>query len=140
MKFRKIDSQSYVVSIEPGEKVIEQLNLFLEKERVTNASFIAIGAADECELAHFSVATKKYTNMVFKGQHEIANITGNIFLCDGKPVVHAHITIGDDTFNAHAGHLVEARVCGACEILLKKLDSKVAKRHSRGIGLKLLDL
>ena len=140
MKYKKIDAQSYVVSVEPGERIVEQLNVFLEKESIMNASFIAIGATDECELAHFSVATRKYTSKTFKGQHEIANITGNVFLCDRKPVVHAHITIGDDTFNAHAGHLVEARVCGACEILLKKLDSRVEKKLSEKIGLKLLEL
>ncbi|MDO8480251.1 MAG: DNA-binding protein [Nanoarchaeota archaeon] len=140
MNFKKIDPQSYVVSIEPGEKIIEQLNLFLEKEKITNASFIAIGATDECELAQYTVSKQKYFKKTVTGQHEITNITGNVFLFDGKPLIHAHITISDESFNAYGGHLVEARVCGACEILLKKLDSKIGKKHSEKIGLKLLDL
>lgn len=140
MKYKKIDKQTYVISLAPGEEIIERLTAFLEQEGIVNAYFSGIGAVKKAELAHYRVDNKKYSAKVFEEPLEVANLTGNAFLFEGKPLVHAHATLANYRFETLAGHLVQGVISAACEILLVKLDSQLQKKHSAGIGLKLLAL
>jgi len=139
MNFRK-EKSNYVVSVEPGEEIISALTSFAVMEKISNASFVAIGAVDKAELAHYRVDTQKYSSKEFSGAYEIANLTGNIFLFEGKPLVHAHITLGDEHFHTFSGHLVNARVSAACEVMLTDFSMKIAKKVNEKIGLKMIDL
>ena len=139
MKFKKV-GERYIISIATGEKVMEKIGEFCERERINNASFAGIGAVNRIELAHYDVGTKKYTSKVYNEAYEVSNITGNVFLFENVPLVHAHITLGDNKFNTLSGHLVECTISVACELVLTVLESDVSKEHSEEIGLKLLKL
>jgi len=140
MKYKNVDKNTFVISLAPGEEIIAQLNFFLEQESINNCYFIGIGALKKAELAHYRVDTKKYSSKVFEEAMELTNMTGNAFLHDGKPLVHAHVTLADDGFATIGGHLVSGVISAACEILLKKLDSKFQKKHSHVVGLKILNI
>ena len=140
MKYKKIDQRTYVISLAPGEEIIAALDAFLAQERIDNAYFSGIGAVNKAELAHYRVDDKKYSSKVFEEPLEVANLTGNAFLFEGKPLVHAHITLANDRFDILAGHLVNAVISAACEIVLVKLDSQLQKKYSQDIGLKLLSI
>ena len=140
MKYKKIDAYNYVILMAPDEEVVEQLNNFLEQESIDNACFSGIGALKKAELAHYRVDTRKYSSRVFEEPLELANLSGNAFLFEGKPLVHAHATVADANFTTLAGHLVSGVISSTAEILVKKLDAKLTKKHSPAIGLKLLDL
>lgn len=140
MQYKKVDEQTYVISLGPGEEIIEKLNEFLEQERIVNAYFSGIGAVKQAELAHYRVDYQKYSSQVFEEPMEVANLTGNAFLFEGKPLVHAHAILGSERFEAAAGHLVKGVISGACEIVLVKMNSELQKQHSPEIGLKLLSI
>jgi len=140
MKYKKIDQRTYVISLAPGEEIIETLDAFLAREKIDNAYFSGIGAVSKAELAHYRVDNKKYSSKVFQEPLEVANLTGNAFLFEGKPLVHAHVTLANDRFETLAGHLVNGVISAACEIVLVKLDSQLQKKYSHEIGLKLLDI
>jgi predicted DNA-binding protein with PD1-like motif len=107
MKYEKIDEQTYVISLAPGDEIIEKLDEFLAQERIVNAYFSGIGAVKQAELAHFRVDNRKYSSRVFAEPMEVANLTGNAFLFEGKPLVHAHATLAGERFETAAGHLVK---------------------------------
>jgi len=138
MKYKKVDENTMVMSLAPGDEIIEKINLVLEQENIKNAFFWGIGALNMAELAHYSVHNKKYSSKVFEEPLELANMTGNAFLFEGKPLVHAHVTLANDRFETIAGHLVKGVISAACEILLSKLNSTLQKKHSSQIGLNLL--
>lgn len=140
MQFKKIDPITYVIALAPGEEIMEQINTFLVNEKIDNAYFSGIGAVQKAELAHFRVDTKKYSSRQFDEPLEITNITGNAYLFEGKPLVHAHATLSDDGFATYGGHLVSAVISAACEITLVKLNTSLKKRVYEDVGLKLLDL
>lgn len=140
MKYKKGDPGTFVISLAPGEEIIERLNDFLMQENIGNAYFLGIGALKKAELAHYRVDNKKYSSKIFEEPLELANMTGNVFLYDGKPMVHAHVTLGNDKFESFSGHLVSGIISAACEIVLKKLNSEFEKKHSHVIGLKLLSI
>lgn len=140
MKYKKIDHQTYVISLAPSDEIIAKLNLFLTQEKIDNAYFFGIGALKSVELAHYRVDTKKYSAKSFNEPMEITNLTGNVFLYDNQPLVHAHVTLGKESFETIGGHLVNGVVAAACEIILVKLPSELKKRESPQIGLKILDM
>jgi uncharacterized protein len=140
MKYKKIDSSTVVISLAPGDEIIDRMNAFFEIEKIGNARFFGIGAVNKAELAHFRVDNKKYSSRIFEEPMEIANLTGNVFLFEGKPLVHAHATLANDRFETFAGHLVSGVISAACEIILVRLESNLQKSLNVEIGLKLLDL
>ena len=140
MKYKMVDEHIYVISLAPGEEIIDKINTFLEQEKIDNAYFFGIGALKKAELAHFRVDTRNYSSKVFEEPLELANLTGNAFLHEGKPLVHAHVTLANDRFETIAGHLVSGVISAAGEILVRKLNSKIGKKHSPVIGLKLLNM
>ena len=114
------------------------LTQFAEKSKIMNAAFVGIGAVDKAELAHYRVDTKVYSSHIFSEPLEISQLTGNIFLFENKPLVHAHITLGDVRFHTYSGHLKKAIVSAACEITLWTLDTQLSKEMNPQIGLTLL--
>lgn len=140
MKYLKTNDATYVITMEPGDEVMAKLDEFLALEGIENMVLSGIGAFSGAELGVYNVANKEYLTREFGGPLEVANLTGNAFLCDGKPLVHVHATLSNDKFEAIAGHLVRGVVSAACEIVLTKLDSRLEKKYSEEIGLKLLSI
>ncbi len=140
MNYRKVSDDKYVISIAPGEEIIEQLNAFLAKESIINAYFFGIGAVRSLELGHYKVSNKKYSSRKIDEPLEISNLIGNVFLFEGKPLIHVHITVANDKFETFSGHMAKAVVSAACEIVLMKLDSDIKRKYSEEIGLNLLDI
>jgi uncharacterized protein len=140
MQYKKVDPNTYVICLAPGEEIIEKINEFLGLEGIVNAYFSGIGAVKSAELAHYRVDNKKYSSKVFEEPLEIANLTGNAFLYESKPLVHAHATLGNDRFETLSGHLVKGYISAACEIVLVNLGSEIQKKDNDEIGLKLLSI
>ncbi|MGE5343527.1 MAG: PPC domain-containing DNA-binding protein [Candidatus Omnitrophota bacterium] len=140
MTYKKINESTYVISLSPGDEIIDHIARFLDQENISNAYFSGIGAVKKIELAHYRVDNRKYSSRIFDEPMEIANITGNAFTFDGKPLVHAHATVANDRFETFSGHLVTGIISAACEIVLIKLESELTKRYHEEIGLKLLTI
>lgn len=139
MRYRKIQS-TYVIRLEKGEKVIERLLEFCEKEKVRAGFFNGLGAVCEAELGHYDLGEKEYSSKKLSGQYEIASFHGNISEMSGKSYVHAHIVVGDSEFISWSGHLKEAVVGATSEIFLTKLDTVIRRKKEEETGLNLLDI
>lgn len=140
MYYSKISEEKFLIRLKLGEKAHESLMKFCQKMKINNGSLSAIGSIEDPILAHYRVNTKKYSEKQFKGIFEVASMTGNIGLFEGKPLIHLHVVISDESMKAFAGHLVEAIVSATLEIVLVKFDTKLTKSISSEIGLKLYDL
>lgn len=55
-------------------------------------------------------------------------------------MLHLHIVLGDEKFQAYGGHLKNAVVSATCEIAIFELDSKIKRKYDDEIGLNLLDI
>ncbi|MEX0649515.1 MAG: PPC domain-containing DNA-binding protein [Candidatus Andersenbacteria bacterium] len=140
MKHRKIGS-SYVVSIERGDEIVASLRDLCEKEGITLASVSGIGAAQQIELGYYNVEQRQYSTRTFEAEHEITALVGSVTAMNSEVYLHLHMTIGDKTFTAYAGHLVKATVSGACEIIIHAIDGTVDRYKDEDVtGLNLLKL
>lgn len=102
--------------------------------------FIGIGALEKAELAHYSVANKKYSSKSFNRPLELTSLCGNVCFSEGKIIVHSHATLADNHFKTIAGHLVEGKVSGTCEIIFFPFNKKIQKVYDKITGLKLMKL
>ena len=133
-----LDNKRYIVVLSRGEKVIETLTEFCKDKNIEGGFFTGLGAVEDPTLAHYSVPTKKYSKQTLRGAFELTNITGSIGF-EKEIIVHAHVTLSDETMEAYGGHLVETIVGGTVEIIIFP-TKKLTKKLDTTTGLKLFSL
>jgi predicted DNA-binding protein with PD1-like motif len=139
MKYFVLGS-NYVVRLDAGEKIIETLISLCERDGIGAGFFNGLGAVGEAELGHFDPASNDYAWVKLSGPYEIVALYGNITIVDGKPFIHAHAALGDNTFALRGGHLKEAVVSVTCEVTLTRFRDDIGRTTDATTGLSLLDL
>lgn len=130
----------YLVRLLKGEEIISSLTSLAEKERIQSGFLFGLGAVANPKLGYFDLQAKEYRSRTFEGDYEIVNLVGNIASLDGKPFIHAHMTISDAECKAFGGHLFSAQVYATGEITIIDFGLPIARRLDEQVGLKLLDL
>ena len=139
MKYQQFP-QGYVMRLDPGEEIVEQLTALVERENVQLGSVSALGAADDVTIGIFKTQEKKYYSQRYQGDYEISALVGNVTRMGGKPYLHLHITIGNPvTGEVHAGHLTSAVISATLELFLQVWDGDVDRRFSDTVGLNLFE-
>ncbi len=139
MKFRKLEDR-YFVYVEKNESVVDVLTNFCIDHNIANGKISGIGAIKEIELGAYDPDEKVYTRKVYADSHELVSCQGNITLLDGKPFIHAHITIGDHHFNIMGGHLFAAKVAAVGEFVILPLDGDIKREFNDDVGLATWDM
>ncbi len=130
----------YFVRLIRGEEVIASLTSLAEKEKIQSGFLFGLGAVANPKLGYFDLNTKEYQSEIFEGEFEIVNLTGNISHLNGKPFIHAHITVSDEDCRAFGGHLFSAQIHATGEIAIIDFGIPLSRKLDQEIGLKLLDL
>jgi predicted DNA-binding protein with PD1-like motif len=139
MKSLKIGNK-YFVRIDKGEEVVASLQQFCNNNGVKLGSVIGLGAADRATIGLFNTITKEYHNKELVGEYEITNLTGNITTKDGEIYLHLHITLGDEDYNAHGGHLNECWISGTCELVIDAAEGEIGRAFDEYSGLNIWNL
>ena len=143
MKHKLIEQQpkTFVLIFETGDELASGLEKFAAEQKLSAASFKAVGGLSSVRLAWFSWETKKYEpSVVLDEQLELLSLIGDVALKEGKPSVHAHAVIGKRDGSAHGGHLLEAHVRPTCEVVLTESPVHLRKEFDPESGLALIKL
>jgi predicted DNA-binding protein with PD1-like motif len=121
-----------------GEKVImgkfsyesdisEELQKICIENNIRTGAINGVGAVKKAVIGYFDQAAKKYINIELKDESgstelEIISLIGNISIRDGKPFVHAHITLSDRSGKAYGGHLMPGTLAFAFEYVIQVLN------------------
>jgi uncharacterized protein len=141
MNFRKIDEspKTFILVFQTGDELAEGLLRFAREQRLSAASFKAVGALSSVRLGWFSWESKRYEpSVTLDEQVELLSLIGDVALKDGEPVVHAHAVIGRKDGTAHGGHLLNARIRPTCEVVLTESPAKLQKFIDPDSGLALI--
>jgi len=145
MKVILQDKNKYVLKVSVGEDVILELKTFCHDQGIQAASFFAIGAAKEINIAWFDVNKKEYVQKEIQQELEIISLLGNVAVGNGLPalvegevIVHAHGSFSDKDMQVMAGHVNKLIVGAACEIVLEKFEGKIEKAYDDETGLNLM--
>lgn len=142
MNFRKIDDspKTFILVFRTGDELAEGLLGFAQDQKLTAASFKAVGAFSSVQLAWFSWVSKRYEpSVTLDEQVELLSLIGDVALKDGQPVVHAHAVIGKKDGTAHGGHLLNARIRPTCEVVLTESPAHLQKFIDPESGLAVID-
>jgi uncharacterized protein len=141
MNFRKIDEspKTFILVFKTGDELADGLLQFAKDQKLSAASFKAVGALSSVRLGWFSWETKRYEpSVTLDEQVELLSLIGDVALKDGEPVVHAHAVIGKKDGTAHGGHLLKARVRPTCEVVLTESPASLQKFLDPESGLALI--
>ena len=130
--------EPFLLVLKKGAPIKEAIIEELSKKDIESASFSAIGAIENPEIAYYNLETKKFESTTYLGIYEVASLDGNLVEQDGKPFIHAHIVIGDRIHGARAGHLMGGSVGVTLEALVTPLEQKWERVKDSTTGLGLL--
>jgi len=131
--------RSWLVILASGDEAKTSLLEFARRERVTAASFYAVGAFERAELAYFEWNTKTYKPIAVDQQTEVVSLIGNIVRDDKDAyMVHAHATLGLADGTTRGGHLNEGHVRPTLEITILELPADVRRRMDADVGIPLI--
>lgn len=136
MEYRKFD-HTYIVRMDPGEEILEQVKVLALQEGIRLASVQALGAVNDFTVGVFKTDEKKYYANSFQGSYEIVSLTGTINTMDGQFYCHLHMSAGDDKGQVVGGHLNRAVVSATCEMVITAIDGSVDRAFSEEVGLNL---
>ena len=129
-----------MIKLDKGDEIIESLKQICKAENIELASLTGIGASDDLKMGSLDLETGIYISRTFTGMLEITSLQGNVTMLDGEPFPHIHITIGDEDYNAYAGHLLEANINVTCEIVLEIIDDEITRSLDEELNAKTWDL
>ena len=138
MEYRKFDN-TYIVRMDPGEEILEQVKVLALREHIQLASIQALGAVNDFTVGVFKTDEKKYYANSFQGSYEIVSLTGTINTMDGEFYCHLHMSAGNDQGHVVGGHLNRAVISATCEMVIHIIDGRVDRSFSDEIGLNLFD-
>jgi predicted DNA-binding protein with PD1-like motif len=137
----KFDGFNWLVRLESGERLMENLLDVVRRENITGAWLSGLGAARWVELGFYDLGAKRYKWQKIDKLLEITSLQGNISWDGNEPVAHVHGVFSDETMAAYGGHVKDLGVGGTCEILLHRWYSgQLTRALDEQTGLKLLDL
>ena len=136
MKSHK-NNDSIYVKMEKGEEIIDSLQKIIKKYDINSGWINGIGLINKVRIGSYDVTTKSYDEIDFDDTYELTSFMGNITKKDGKPFIHAHISMSDHLCKAFGGHLFYATIGAAGEFIIKVTDNIINRKFDGDTGLHL---
>lgn len=109
----------YILSLDNHVSIQEALTAFCKEKQIYCGKISGLGAINSATFRFLDPATKQYVDKTFEEQMEITNLTGNISSKDNQVYLHIHITASRRDYTCIGGHLLDARINGACELFVE---------------------
>lgn len=129
MMIRRVQPKSVFMGKLPhGADLLDEITALCEREEIRLGRIEALGAVQQVRLAYYDQKKREYNYFTLDQHLEITKLTGNVSIKDGKPIVHAHITLADEAGRAYGGHLAQGTNVFACEFIIEAFDGPVFER------------
>ena len=136
---KKVEKHSvYMGRLSHGADLLEELNRLFWESNIECGRVEAIGAVQRACLGYYDQTRREYKFNTIDAPLEILKLSGNVSIKDGKPMVHAHITLADENGRAFGGHLGPGTIIFACECIIEAFEGPTFQRiHDEQTGLPL---
>jgi uncharacterized protein len=128
----------HMLRLDRGEAVLASLHQYLGREEIRGGSIVGLGALEATEIGYFDPVRRSYDRTTIAEARELLSLVGTISRLDGKPFVHAHVTLGAPDHSVVGGHLFEARVAVTGEFVIDEAAIASRRELDDATGLKLL--
>ena len=114
--------KTFIGKLKFGGDLLGELTSVCEENDIRLGRVEALGAVKKARVGFYDQQAREYNFLEIDKPLEITKLIGNISLRDGKPMVHAHITLSDSQGNAYGGHLAPGTIVFACEFIMDSYD------------------
>ena len=128
----------HVLRLDRGEAVVASLCDYVGRARILGGSIVGLGAIEAAEIGYFDPVRRAYDRTTIPEARELLSLVGTISRLDGKPFVHAHVTLGAPDHSVAGGHLFEARVAVTGEFVIHEAAIASSRILDDATGLKLM--
>lgn len=146
MTFKKIGSK-FLIRLEKDQEITTELTNFCQDQNINFGTISAIGGATHVTLGWYQLSdeqnsstSKSYHWQDFSGNLEVVSLTGNVSLLDGKPFLHIHCVVSNESFQCFGGHLKSGLVAATLEAIIEPSDVKIERQMDSNTALNLLKL
>jgi len=122
-------AQRFMGRLEFGCDLLDELTGFCVRNNIQLGRIEALGAVQKARTGFYDQAARTYQFHSFDKPLEITSLAGNISLKDGKPFVHAHVTLSDENGHTFGGHLAQGTIVFACEFIIDAFDGPPFQRQ-----------
>lgn len=131
--------RSFLGRFRKDQDLLEELNRFCVREKIELGVFSVIGALTRAKMGYYEQKKQKYVECVHLDRKlEITSCVGNISLKDGKPFIHAHVTLADLEGKCYGGHLMPGANIFAAEYFIQELTGgRLERKFDPETGLQL---
>ena len=134
MDYRRFGN-TYLVRMDVGEEIIEQLKSLCRSENIRLAQVDAIGAVRQAIIGVYNLEEQAYRREDLEGLMEIAGLQGSVTRMNGEVYPHLHVTLAGQDNRVHAGHAIGLIVGATCEMFVRTLDGEVSRERDEEIGI-----
>ena len=128
----------FVGRLRYGSDLLEELTEVCFQHDIRLGRVEVLGAVRKARCGFYDQQAHEYRFHEFNQPLELLQLIGNISLKDGKPFVHAHITLADETGKAFGGHLAPGTIVFAGEYVMEEFEGKpLERRFDEETGLQL---
>lgn len=129
----------YLFRFDQGEEFVRSLAQFCEENDIKSGWISGLGGALWADLAFYHLDQKAYEFDRIDEPLEVASLSGNVSVVNGKPFLHIHTVVADLNYHAYAGHLKELSVAATLEVRLEVFEEPINRVHNDACGLKVFD-
>ena len=134
MDYRRFGN-TYLVRMDVGEEIIEQLKSLCRSENIRLAQVDAIGAVRQAVIGVYDLEEQAYHREDLEGIMEIAGLQGSVTRMNGEVYPHLHVTLAGQDNAVHAGHVIGLVVGATCEMFVRVLDGEVNRARDEELGI-----
>ncbi|MCP4178157.1 MAG: DNA-binding protein [bacterium] len=130
----------YMGKLSHDSDLLEEITKICYENNITLGRVEALGAVKKARLGFYDQNKREYAFSEINKPLEITKLIGNISTKDAKPIIHAHITLSDETDKAFGGHLTPGTIVFACEFIIQSFDGpEFSRGFDEETGLPLWD-
>jgi uncharacterized protein len=130
--------RTFVGRLPTDSDLVEGIERFCAEQTVRAAWVTAVGAVQHLEYAFYNQDALRYEELHSDTHHEMAGFVGNVSLREGRPMLHAHASFGDDDGASVTGHIRAGTVVWMVEVEIRELtDISLVREHDERTGLAL---
>lgn len=131
--------KQYAIVLSKNDEVMSGLTDFAKQNKVTSASFTAIGAFRHATVAWFDDGKKQFKLVPINEQVELVSMIGDIALVNDTPAVHTHVSVASSDGTVRGGHVINAYVFPTLELFMTVYPTALHKEKDEATGLELID-
>ncbi len=130
-----------VGKVEPDEDLIDAITKLVKTYNIKAGLLNCIGAFKKFTIGYFDLNKKEYKFETFDENVELLSCLGNIAYKNGKPIIHAHVSVGRPDFSIIGGHLSQPSIISITgEIYILEIDQKLNRSLDPQFNLFLLNI